>query len=57
MMRVSLVLYSMYCRSPHDKDLYVNIFIENGLAESLTHQSDAFLIGIIYLNSKETQPF
>ena len=47
-MRVSLVLYIMYCRSPHDRDLYVDIFIENGLAESLTGSTDACLVGIIY---------
>ena len=47
-MRVSLVLYIMYCRSPHDKDLYMDILLEKGLAESLTCPTDACLIGIRY---------
>ena len=47
-MRVSLILYIMYFRSPHDKDLCVDILTENGIAESLTGPTDACLIGIIY---------
>ena len=47
-MRVSLILYTMYCRWPHDKDLYVDIFIIDVLAESLTGPTDACLVGIIY---------
>ena len=47
-MRVLLVLYIMYCMSPHDKDQYVEIFIENGLAKSMTGPTDACLIDIIY---------
>ena len=31
-MHVSLIFYNMYCRSPHDKDLYVAILIMNVLA-------------------------
>ena len=46
-MRVSLVLYIMYCMSPHDKDQYVDIYIENGLAESMTGPTDACFVGII----------
>ena len=37
---------SMYCRSPHDKDLCVDILTEDDLAESLTSPTDACLIGI-----------
>ena len=39
--------------SPHDKDLCVDIFTENGLAESLTSPTDVCLIGIksMYIRS------
>ena len=41
-------IHIMYCMSPHDKYLCVDIFTENGLAESMTGPTDACLIGIIY---------
>ena len=47
-MRVSLVLDIMYCIWPHDKDLYMDILTEKGVAVSLTCPTDACLIGIIY---------
>ena len=47
-MRVSFIVYIMYCRSPHDKDIYVDIFIKNGLAESMKDLTDACLVGIIF---------
>ena len=46
-MRVSLVLYIMYCISPYDKDLYMDILTENGLAESSSGTTDACLISLI----------
>ena len=46
-MRVSLVLYIMYCRWPHDKELYVDILIMNVFADSLTGPTDVCRVGII----------
>ena len=37
-LRVSLVLYKMYCRLPLDRDLYEGILKEEGFGESLTGQ-------------------
>ena len=47
-MRVSLVLYIMYFRSPHDKDLCVDILTDKGLANSMKGPTDACGIRIIY---------